>query len=232
MYRDAITPEASCARGAVSLARSDAMGLRRGGEAVQVLAPHASGARAGAEAGERDGTSGRAPMKRRDAALADVLVALDRPLEGARARTGTELIVVHCAATPPSMDIGAAEIDRWHRARGFRSIGYHAVIRRSGQIEAGRALGAMGAHARGFNAVSVGICLVGGLAEDGVTPAPSFTGAQFAALDRLVSALGRVYPGARLVGHRDLPNVDKACPCFDVSLWAAVRRDPLAADLA
>lgn len=185
-------------------------------------------ARNGADRGSAE--SGGERMKRKDAALADVLVALDRPLDGARARAATDLIVVHCSATPPSMDIGAEEIDRWHRERGFRGIGYHAVIRRSGLIEPGRPLGAMGAHARGFNDVSVGVCLVGGLGEDRRTPSPSFTGRQFAALDRLVAALGKAFPHARLLGHRDLPNVDKACPCFDVSLWAAVRRDPLTAE--
>lgn len=167
----------------------------------------------------------------RESAHAALLAPLERPLDGARARLATEQIVVHCSATPPSMDIGAAEIDFWHRERGFRAIGYHAVIRRSGAIEPGRALGAMGAHARGHNATSVGICLVGGLSEDGA-PAPSFTGGQYAALDRLVAALAWRFPGARLLGHRDLPGVAKACPCFDVGLWAAVRRDPLCAETA
>ncbi len=209
--------------GACSGQNPDASGLRPRRNAVQVQR-----ARSGAVGNQHK--AGGARMKRKDAALADVLVALDRPLDGARARSSTDLIVVHCAATPPSMDIGAAEIDSWHRERGFRGIGYHAVIRRSGLIEAGRPLTAMGAHARGHNDSSVGICLVGGLGEDGVTPAPSFTGRQFAALDRLVAALGQAFPEARLVGHRDLPGVNKACPCFDVSLWAAVRRDPLTAD--
>ena len=60
-------------------------------------------------------------------------------------------LVVHCAATPPEMDIGAKEIDLWHRQRGWSGIGYHFVIRRDGRVEAGRPLDRPGAHAQGFN---------------------------------------------------------------------------------
>lgn len=135
-------------------------------------------------------------------------------------RAETRRIIVHCSATPPSRDIGAAEIDRWHRQRGFLGLGYHAVIRRSGAVEAGRPLGAPGAHAQGANRDSVGVCLVGGIAE-GLerTPEENFTVAQWASLRAVVSALLRRYPDAALIGHRDLPKVAKACPCFDVAAW-------------
>ena len=67
-------------------------------------------------------------------------------------RKDTDYIVIHCSATKPSMDhVDAKEIDRWHRQRGWRKIGYHWVIRRDGIVEEGRELGEVGAHARGFN---------------------------------------------------------------------------------
>lgn len=151
-------------------------------------------------------------------------------------RARTDLIVIHCSATRPVQDIGAAEIRSWHLARGYRDIGYHLVIRRDGRIETGRALDAVGAHALGSNTTSVGVCMVGGLMPDG-TPADlthplefdAFTEQQLAAAHATVSFLRRIYPAAAVVGHRDLsPDLDgdgaverhewlKTCPGFDVA---------------
>lgn len=130
-----------------------------------------------------------------------------------------DYLVVHCAATKASMDIGAADIKAWHRKQGWLDIGYHYVIRRSGAVETGRPEDRPGAHARGFNHVSIGICLAGGVGEDGKTPENNFTDAQFAALRQLLNDLIQRYPHAKIVGHRDLPNVNKACPSFDVKEW-------------
>lgn len=130
-----------------------------------------------------------------------------------------DYLVVHCAATRASMDIGAAEIKAWHRKQGWLDIGYHHVIRRNGAVEPGRPEDRPGAHARGFNHVSIGICLAGGVGEDGKTPENNFTDAQFAALRQLLNDLIQRYPHAKIVGHRDLPNVNKACPSFDVKEW-------------
>jgi len=132
-------------------------------------------------------------------------------------RSATDSIVVHCAATRPDQDIGTAEIRAWHLARGWRDIGYHFVIRHDGTVERGRPEAAVGAHVRGHNARSVGVCLIGGLDDTG-TPAASFTGRQWDALAGLVEALRRRYPGAAVVGHRDL-DPGKACPSFDVAAW-------------
>lgn len=114
------------------------------------------------------------------------------------------------------MDIGAEEIRAWHvDERGWSDIGYHYVIRRNGRIELGRDLGDVGAHVRGYNSVSVGICLVGGIDETG-EPEDNFTPSQKQAMDSLVAVLGRIYgPLIEVAGHCDLdPNKD--CPCFDV----------------
>ena len=128
-----------------------------------------------------------------------------------------EYIVVHCSATKEDQDFGASDIDRWHRQRGWTQIGYHYVIKRSGYLESGRPENMPGAHARGFNHKSIGICLIGGVGEDGKTPEASFTEEQLHTLTHLVKGLEFVYYQADVVGHRDLPRVRKGCPSFDVA---------------
>lgn len=130
-------------------------------------------------------------------------------------REATNKIIIHCSDTSPSMDIGAMEIERWHRQRGFQCIGYHFVIRRDGTIEYGREVDAVGAHVTGQNADSIGICLVGGVKEsDKKTPEKNFTQAQYDTLMTLVDDLKTEYPSARVYGHNEFAS--KACPCFDV----------------
>lgn len=133
-------------------------------------------------------------------------------------RKTTDHIVVHCAATPPDMDIGSKEIRRWHRAKGWLDIGYHFVIRRNGDIEKGRELDTIGAHARGFNNRSIGICLVGGVDEN-KQPQDNFTEEQKKNLALLIDQMLTIWPDSKVLGHRDLPGVQKACPSFDVAPW-------------
>jgi N-acetylmuramoyl-L-alanine amidase len=135
-------------------------------------------------------------------------------------RKETKYIAVHCAATPAGMDIGVKEIDRWHRTKGFLKIGYQFVIRRSGQLEIGRDEDEIGAHVQGYNAVSIGVCLVGGVDADDVSKAENnFTKEQFSTLRTLLERLQIQYPDAEVLGHRDFPDVAKACPSFDVRAW-------------
>jgi len=138
----------------------------------------------------------------------------------AEARKKTDFIAVHCSATRPSMDIGVVDIRKWHRAQGWEDIGYHYVIRRNGKLEKGRAESLVGSHVKGFNAVSIGVCLVGGVAQDDFTKAENnFTPAQFATLRELLANLKGRFPQAVIQGHRDFPKVAKACPSFDVRKW-------------
>lgn len=135
-------------------------------------------------------------------------------------RRSSELIVIHCSATRPSMDVGRDEIDAWHRHRGFFGIGYHYVIRRDGSIEPGRDEDKAGAHARGFNHKSLAVALVGGVTEDDITIAENnFTEEQFVSLGQLVKGLQHKYPEAKVVGHNELEGVIKECPSFDVQEW-------------
>lgn len=126
-------------------------------------------------------------------------------------------IVIHCAYTPVEMDIGVAEIDRWHRDRGFNSCGYHYVIRRDGTIEVGRHEDVAGAHVAGHNTSTIGVCLVGGKRDDGDDC--NFSRHQWRSLESLVTTLKGRYPGAEVKGHRDF--AARACPTFDAAAWWA-----------
>lgn len=131
-------------------------------------------------------------------------------------RKETKHVIVHCAATKPSMDVGVREIRQWHKERGFLDIGYHFVIRRNGTIEDGRDVNQVGAHTVGQNETSVGVCLVGGV-DDKLQPQANFTPQQMATLRKLLGELKVMFPQAVVKGHRDF--AAKACPSFDVKRW-------------
>lgn len=140
------------------------------------------------------------------------------------------LIAIHCAATPAGRGVTAADIDRMHRQRGFRKIGYHFFLRLDGTREIGRPLEEIGAHIEGHNANSIGICYAGGVGADGKAK-DTRTPEQRAALRALIVELKQRFPDARIRGHRDLSpdrngngRVDphewlKECPSFDVTAW-------------
>jgi len=131
-------------------------------------------------------------------------------------------IVIHCSATPAGREVSRREIDTWHKARGFKGIGYHWLIHLNGRTEMGRPESEIGAHVEGWNANSIGICYVGGLDADDIDIAEDTrTEAQKHAMAVLVTQLLVRYPGAGVLGHRDFPKVAKACPCFDVKTWWA-----------
>ena len=123
------------------------------------------------------------------------------------------LIVIHCSAVRPDQMSSAAQIDSWHRDRGFHlGIGYHYVIRRNGEIEPGRPEYMVGAHCLHHNSHSIGVCYEGGLDIRG-QPADTRTPEQKAALRWLLTMLHKAYPRALIVGHHDL-NPAKDCPCI------------------
>lgn len=121
-------------------------------------------------------------------------------------------IIIHCSATPEGKDFTTADIDRWHKARGFRCIGYHFVIYRDGSVHVGRPIEQIGAHCSGKNTNSIGVCYIGGVATDGKTPKDTRTPAQKKSLRELVESLKRKYPGATVHCHHEFAN--KACPSF------------------
>ena len=145
-------------------------------------------------------------------------------------RKDTKYIMIHCTATKPSMDIGFDEVDRWHRARGFLSCGYHRIIRRDGTIEQGRQDNEVGAHCRGRNHDAISISVVGGVTEENVEVwENNFTGEQWETLKKVVIELHGKYPEAEIVGHYKFSDT-KQCPSFDVDEWAKTELDWIEGD--
>ena len=134
-----------------------------------------------------------------------------------------DTIVIHCSVTHPGQNIGSETIRRWHTAPNkvggpFSDIGYHFVIRRDGTLEEGRPIDQVGAHAKGHNKHSIGICMVGGVSKSGHIEA-NFTRKQWRTLDRLEAGLRFTFPDAKFIGHRDVPGVTKECPSFDAKAF-------------
>ena len=124
-------------------------------------------------------------------------------------------IVLHCSATRCNTDYTEEMLLRDHLGRKFKGIGYHFYIRKDGRRVQGRKLLEVGAHAVPYNRCSIGVCYEGGLDENG-KPCNTMTEKQRAELTDLLTILHKLFPKARIVGHRDLPGtVPKACPCLD-----------------
>lgn len=141
-------------------------------------------------------------------------------------RTITE-IIIHCSATPEGKDYTVDIIRTWHLARGFSDIGYHYVIYRDGTIHNGRDVDVIGAHCSGHNAHSIGICYIGGMTSDNKKAKDTRTIEQKIALNELLKDLHKLYPKAKIYGHRDMsPDINgdgmidehewmKQCPSFE-----------------
>ena len=123
------------------------------------------------------------------------------------------LIIVHCSAVRPYQTSTARQIDQWHKARGWKGIGYHYVILRDGKVETGRKETEVGAHCAGHNKYSIGICYEGGLDANG-NAKDTRTYAQKRAMRSLLSELKTRYPNAVVTSHHTF-SPTKACPCFD-----------------
>ena len=121
-------------------------------------------------------------------------------------------IIVHCSATPEGRDISAATIDKWHKERGWSGIGYHFVVKLDGTIEYGRMVDKVGAHCKGHNKSSIGICYIGGVDSD-MNAKDTRTNEQVATLLELIRILKKMHPGVEVFGHRDFST--KECPSFD-----------------
>lgn len=143
------------------------------------------------------------------------LVILQKKDTLVKSRRNIKEIIVHCTATPEGRRVTIPEITSWHKQRGFSTIGYHYVIMLDGSLSVGRDVNIAGAHCVNHNAISIGVCYVGGLAKDGKTPKDTRTPAQKYALLQLLKKLKAMYPNAKIYGHRDF--AAKACPSFDAT---------------
>ena len=149
-------------------------------------------------------------------------------------KSDIDSIVIHCSASRAGQDLRASDIDKMHKERGFKMIGYHYVIDLDGTVETGRPLTMDGAHCntaglsgKAYNKHSIGICYIGGLDKNG-NAADTRTDAQKRSMSDLIYQLKIDYNIVDILGHRDASpdkNSDgkisknewiKQCPCFDV----------------
>ena len=136
-------------------------------------------------------------------------------------------IIVHCTATPEGQDRTVEQIRAGHikpvskGGRGWSDIGYHYVIYRDGTVHEGRNVDIAGAHCTNHNAHSIGVVYVGGVENKPGVPYNQLkakdtrTDAQKASLLYLLMDLRKLYPSAKIYGHRDF--AQKACPSFDAT---------------
>ncbi|RID91561.1 hypothetical protein D2N39_12735 [Gemmobacter lutimaris] len=140
------------------------------------------------------------------------------------ARYPVREVIVHCSATRPEwmdgdgIDAQVAEIRRWHKAQGWRDIGYHWVLGRSGELRAGRRETEIGAHVMGRNNGTIGICLIGGFGSaETDRPEVHFTDRQLVQLRNQIEAISMRTQITTVSGHNQY--AAKACPGFHVPTW-------------
>ena len=125
-------------------------------------------------------------------------------------------IIVHCSATREGENFDVAEIRKWHvEGRGWSDIGYHFYIDLYGEIHKGRDISKIGAHCKGHNRNSIGICYCGGVEADGKTPKDTRLECQKESLIAVLRTLKAMYPNAVIHSHNDFAN--KACPSFNAT---------------
>ncbi len=124
-------------------------------------------------------------------------------------------IIIHCSATREGQHIDVDTIRDWHvNGRGWSDVGYHYIIYLDGTVHPGRPVERSGAHTKGQNSNSIGICYIGGVETDGKTPKDTRTPEQKAALDNLLFVLTDIFANTTIHGHNEFAT--KACPTFDV----------------
>lgn len=121
-------------------------------------------------------------------------------------------VIIHCSATPEGRDVTSVDIRRWHINRGWNDIGYHYVIRLDGTLEYGRSPTVQGAHVKGQNEDSLGVCYIGGM-RDGEA-ADTMTQSQEDTMRELMCSLRLVFGDIEFSGHNEYSS--KRCPSFNV----------------
>jgi len=141
-------------------------------------------------------------------------------------------IIVHCTATRPEWmadkptSAKVAEIDAWHRQRGWSQVGYHYLIDRDGTVAAGRPVEKVGAHVKGHNKGTIGVSLIGGHGSAETDDfADHYTPEQDAALRKLLASLKAAHGITKVSAHHDY--AAKACPGFDLKRWLGEPAKPV-----
>jgi N-acetylmuramoyl-L-alanine amidase len=126
-----------------------------------------------------------------------------------------KFLIVHCSDTPNEQDFTAVDIHKMHLGFGWNGIGYHKVILRNGEIQNGRPEYWVGAHVKGKNSNSLGVCLIG---------RDFFTKNQFDSLEEILKLWKKTYPKSLIEGHYETKSTKKTCPNFDVKKWCEHRK--------
>lgn len=129
-------------------------------------------------------------------------------------------IVIHCTATQPEAKVSSIQ-NYWRNTLGWKSPGYHYIIEADGNVKQLADVSMVTNGVAGYNANSIHISYIGGIDRTG-RPKDTRTDAQIEAMRQLVLVMQRKYPQAIIQGHRDFPNVRKACPSFDVKNWLLI----------
>lgn len=124
-------------------------------------------------------------------------------------------IIVHCSATPEFINFDVNDIRDWHvNGNGWSDVGYHYVIKLDGEIEPGRLEKTIGAHVKGVNRNSIGVCYIGGMDKGMDNWIDTRNKPQKESLIKLLSELKCKYPDSIIYGHKDFTK-KKLCPSFD-----------------
>ena len=124
-------------------------------------------------------------------------------------------VIIHCSATRESQQVSVDTIRGWHLAKGWNDIGYHFYIDLDGTIHKGRDIDKIGAHCKGRNRNSIGVCYCGGVEADGKTPKDTRTQEQKESLLHVLKTIKAMYPESMIYSHNEF--AAKACPSFDAT---------------
>ncbi|WP_284464910.1 N-acetylmuramoyl-L-alanine amidase [Chryseobacterium sp.] len=122
-------------------------------------------------------------------------------------------IVVHCTATQPDVKIESIK-NYWKENLKWKSPGYHYMIKADGEIVNTLPIDQVSNGVAGWNSQIINISYIGGIDKSG-NPKDTRTPEQKASILKLLKELKSKFPKAKVQGHRDFPNVHKACPSFD-----------------
>ena len=137
-------------------------------------------------------------------------------------------IVVHCTDEPVEAKRNYNYYKHWFfEVCGYKHFGYHAIIYQDGKWEKLQPWpevksdggyitnDTMAVGAKGYNWDSLHIAYVGGKNQKTNKREDTRTPEQKKTLRAIIVKWKVDYKIDLVVGHRDLPNVKKACPCFD-----------------
>lgn len=128
-------------------------------------------------------------------------------------------IVIHCTASPQTASVQNI-LHYWKNVLGWKNVGYHRLIEPDGTVHNLSDFGSATNGVKGFNHESIHISYIGGITSQGKS-VDNRTEAQKAAILACIrEALEYTGKGVIIQGHRDFPNVNKDCPCFDCSEYS------------